>query len=76
MILIAIESNARVYAYNEEKQLVLNKQGKLYNYNNNFVAISRISDIKAIDVFNSNGELVCTYPYDLINDSNTSGVVL
>lgn len=76
MILIAVENNGCVYAYSKEKKLLFTKSGELYNYNENSVAIQRKVNKDIIDVYDANGNLICTYPYDLVNLDNIRGQIL
>ncbi len=76
MILIAVEKNGYVHTYSKEKKLLFTKSGELYNYNENTVAIQRKGNKDIIDVYDANGNLICTYPYDLVNLDNILGQIL
>lgn len=76
MILIAVEKDNNVYVYSEERQTILSRRGNLYNYNQHYVAIKRLNSDDVIDIFDSNGNLVCTYPQDIIDLSNINGIVI
>lgn len=76
MILLAIESDGYVSAYDETKSEILKTAGQLYNYTDNYVFVSRRNDKSIIDIYNNVGEKVFTYPYDFIDTSNIQGIVL
>ena len=67
MIVIALEQENRVYAYNEKKENILNEIGALHNYTDSTVVITR-GNTKYI--YNCTGELLGKYPYDFISDDN------
>lgn len=70
MIVLAIEYNDNIIVFNEKKEEILRKKGKLYNYTENTVAI-KIGN--AIDVYNENGEKIFSYPYDIKGFQNIIG---
>lgn len=72
MIVIALEQDNRVYAYNEKKVNILNEAGKLHNYTDNTVVVTR-GNTKYI--YSCTGELLGKYPYDFIKDENISGCI-
>ena len=77
MIIIVVERKGRVYAYDENKKCIISKDGLLYNYTEKYVAIKRINNDNQnliIDVYNSDGKIVCSYPYDFDFD-NINGII-
>lgn len=76
MILIAVEKNGYVYTYSKERKLLFTKRGELYNYNENVVAIQRADNKDIIEVYDVNGNLIFTYPYDLEDLDNIRGQIL
>lgn len=73
MIILAVEKNNMVYAYNEQLDLCSQAQGKLHGYTCNSVAIERAD---CIYIYNEKGNLIAKYPYDFIDNSNIAGVIL
>lgn len=76
MILIAVETNDYVKVYDCSKNLIISKPGLLHNYSEKHVAIKRLGDNKTIDIYNDCGEKICTYPDDLLDMSNTQGIII
>ena len=64
MILIAINYNGRVCAYNDDKIKILDVSGKLYNYTDSTITVS-CGD--KYDIYDSTGNRIATYPYDFID---------
>ncbi len=75
MILLAIEHNNCVYVYNEEHKEILNEPGHLYNYTSNSVAIARENNQGIIDIYDSDGKKMCTYPFDFVDLSNIQEII-
>ena len=73
MIVFARESNGRVYAYNENKDQILNEHGTLYNYTSKHVAIKRGANYY---LFDERGENVMQFPKDFIDTSNIAEIEL
>lgn len=74
MIVFAEEINDYVYAYNENKKLILSKSGHLHNYSDNFIAIKRTDSSKVVDVYNSNGLKVCS-SNELVDATDLLGAI-
>lgn len=60
MIIFAEEIKGCVYAYDENKKLIISKLGHLHNYSDNFIAIERTDSSKIIDVYDFKGLRVCS----------------
>lgn len=70
MIFFARECNGRVYAFDENKNQIINEQGTLYNYTSKHVAIKRGENYY---LFDERGKNVMQYPKDYIDISNIIG---
>ncbi len=68
MIVFAEEINKYVYAYDENKKLILSKQGLLHNYSDNFIAIKRLNSPEIIDIYDSKGDKA--YSSNQINNTS------
>lgn len=73
MIILVVEKNNRVYAYNDKKDKIFDEEGNLHGYTEHTVAIKRANNIY---VYNEVGDQIATYPYDFIDYSNTSGSII
>lgn len=73
MIILAIENNNVVYAYNERKEVCLQINGKLHSYTCYNVAIKQN---KCVYIYDENSTKIAEYPKDFIDVSNIAGVIL
>lgn len=75
MILIAVEEKGYVYAYDDGKNTILSVAGKLYNYTSTTVAVKK-NNANIIDIYDAEGKIICTYPYDVCDLSNINGIAI
>ncbi len=75
MILLAMqdEKSNYVYAFDENKQQILNLNGTLYNYTDSTVTIERNNNYY---IYNDKGSLIGSYPKDFIDMSNIAGIII
>lgn len=73
MIILAVEENEVVYAYNEQRKLFLQERGKLHGYTCKNVAIRRN---KSIYVYDESGTVIAEYSKDFIDTSNIAGIIM
>ena len=74
MILLALERDGIVYAYNEQKNLCLQTKGKLHGYTCNNVAVERGNDY--IYIYDEHGTIIAEYSKDFVDMSNIAGVFI
>lgn len=73
MILIAVQRENYVYAYNEKSEQIINEHGKLHNYTDKTVTIIK-NDV--FYIYDCTGKILKKYPEDFVNCHNIVGCIL
>lgn len=73
MIIFAIEKNKIVYAYNDNREMIVREQGELYHYTDSTITIKRNKDYY---IYDEKGSLVATYTKDFVDISNIAGIIM
>mgnify|MGYP004496513541 CR=1 FL=1 len=73
MIIIAVQENDCVYAYDENSKRIINESGTLYNYTDRTVTIIR-NDVKYI--YDCSGKILKKYPNSFVDTDNIVGCII